>query len=53
MTNDALLNNTSIQENKFHTKTIELKGRSYSNQIGRFPVTSSKGNKYKIHNNNI
>ena len=43
-----------VQENKFYLKTVELTGKIYSNQIGWFPTTSSKGNKYimVIYNHN-
>ena len=27
-------------------KTVDLSGKMYTDQIGRFPVTSSRGNKY-------
>ena len=45
---NVLLNNVSIRKNKFYTKTIELKSRSYSDETGRFPIILSKGNKYII-----
>ena len=34
------------RSNEFCAKTIELTGKIYSNQTGRLPVNSSKGNKY-------
>ena len=37
---------TSKRSNEFYAKTIELNGKVFSDQTGRFPVTSSKGNKY-------
>ena len=32
----------------FYIKTVELTEKLYTDQIGRFPVTSSKGNKYLV-----
>ena len=32
--------------NEFYTKIIEPTGKVFSDQTGKFPVTSSKGNKY-------
>ena len=37
---------TGIKTNEFFCKTVELKETLFSDQTGRFPVTSSKGNKY-------
>ena len=38
--------NTQVREYEYYVKTIELTGKLYSDQTGRFPVISSKGNKY-------
>ena len=35
-----------VREYEYYVKTIELTGKLYSDQTGRFPVISSKGNKY-------
>ena len=34
------------KSNEFYTKIIDLTGKIYSDQTGRFPVQSSRGNKY-------
>ena len=45
-----------VQQNEYYVKTIDLTGKIYSDQTGRFPVTSSKGSKYIMiiynHNSN-
>ena len=48
MTIDACSNSAipPIRANEFYTKVITLSGKVYSDQTGRFPVTSSKGNKH-------
>ena len=45
-----------VRHHEFFIKTVELSGKIYSDQPGRFPLTSSKGNKYSMvvydHNSN-
>ena len=36
----------NIRTNTAGTKVVEITGRLYTDQTGRFPVTSSRGNKY-------
>ena len=36
----------NVRQNVVSMKLVEIKGKVYSNQTGRFPTTSSKGNKY-------
>ena len=35
-----------VRHHEFCIKTVELSSKIYSDQTGRFPLTSSKGNKY-------
>ncbi len=42
---DPIQENNNKQTNDIFT-TIEQTGKIYTDQTGRFPVTSSKGNKY-------
>ena len=48
---------TEVQHHEFFIKTVELSGNIYSNQTGRFPLTSSKGNRCVMavydHNSNF
>jgi len=48
MTTKLQQDNTSkqVRQNEYYIKTIDLTGKIYSDQTGRFPVISSKGNKY-------
>ena len=41
-----LLQPENVRANIVTMKLVELNGKIFSNQTGRFPVTSSKGNKY-------
>ena len=36
----------SIRTDDVYLKVVDLEGKIYTDQTGRFPVTSSKGNKY-------
>ena len=38
-------NKTVARENEYFVKTVDLTNKLYSDQTGRFPVTSSKGSK--------
>ena len=37
---------TEVLHHEFFIKTVELSGKIYSDQTGRLPLTSSKGNRY-------
>ena len=37
---------SEARANEFYLKTVDLTSKLYSDQTGRFPVTSSRGNKY-------
>ena len=37
---------TEVRHHEFFIKTVELSGKIYSDQTGRFPLTSSNGNRY-------
>ena len=47
---------TEVRHHKFYIKTVELSGKIYNDQTGRFPLTSIKGNRYGMviynHNSN-
>ena len=40
------LQDLAVQKNFVYTKVVEVTGKFFTDQTGRFPVTSSKGNQY-------
>ena len=46
MTATEKINKTIARENEYYAKKVDLTNKIYSDQTGRFPITSSKGNKY-------
>ena len=40
------LQEPSVRTNSVYTKVVEVTGKTFTDQTGRFPVTSSKGNQY-------
>ena len=46
MTATEKTNKSVARENEYYAKIIDLTNKIYSDQTGRFPITSSKGNKY-------
>ena len=46
MTTDATEKQAKVRSSKFYVKIIDLTGKVYSDQTGRFSVISSKGNRY-------
>jgi hypothetical protein len=46
MTTPTSIPEVTVRTHFVYAKVIEITGQIYSDQTGRFPVTSSKGNKY-------